>query len=456
MSLPWPARTGSPFEGEPLYVGILNVTPDSFSDGGRYLDPEAAVAQARTLLDQGVGVLDVGGESTRPAALPVSEAEEWARLAPVLARLRAELPGVPLSLDTRHPGVAARGLQAGVAILNDVTGFSDPELLGLARDSGCGLIATRSRVADGAFLMPPYAPEDPADPPGPPGANEAADAVAELAAVRDRLLGAGIDPGRVLLDPGFGFGLTFREDLALWEALPALPATLDWPAAGFCLAVSRKRMLAWGAGSPQLPAAQRDLLTARAHREALKLGYRVFRTHTGMRPRVRPARAEEAEGLAQVQISSWRSAYRDIIPAAILDRQETAPLVSAFQAMAGTPPPRRLWAMAWAGKLCGYAATGPCREPEPGLASTGELMAIYSLKESWGLGLGQALMASALAGLREDGFGRAVLWVLERNPRARHFYEAGGWALTGASRTVWHDGIALRELQYALSLAGPG
>ena len=443
MSLPWPARSGS-LQVEPLFLGILNVTPDSFSDGGRYVTPEAALAQARALLDQGAGVLDVGAESTRPSARPVSETEEWDRLEPVLARLRAELPEVPLSLDTRHPGVAARGLRAGVAILNDVTGFADPELLGLARTSGCALIATRSRLADGAFLMPPYAQ---------PGTDRPDAAIAELAEVRDRLLAAGIDPERILLDPGFGFGLPFTEDLALWEALPCLPRALDWPVAGFCLAVSRKRMLAVGSGSPDLPAAERDILTARAHREALQLGYRVFRTHTGPRPAVRPARTGDAEALAQIQISSWRSAYRDIIPAAILDRQEAAPLASAFQAMAATPPPRRLWAMAWAGKLCGYAATGPSRELEPGV---GEVQAIYSLKETWGLGLGQALMASALAGLREDGFSHAVLWVLERNPRARHFYEAGGWTLTGASRTVWHDGIALRESQYGLTLASPG
>ena len=440
----WPAPN-SP--GEPQYLGILNITPDSFSDGGRFLEPAAALAQARNLLAQGAQALDVGAESTRPGAAPVTEAAESARLEAVLALLRAELPEVPLSLDTRHAGVAALGLQAGVAVLNDVTGFQDPGMLDLARRSDCGLIAMRSRIRDGALLMPPY---DEADGSGPATADAA---VAELGQVRDRLLGAGIGPERILLDPGFGFGLPYREDLALWEALPDLPGLLNWPVDRWVLGISRKRFLAWASGHPDLPAAERDILTARAHRQAQDLGYRQFRTHTGPRPQVRAAVPADAEALAQVQISSWRSAYRDVIPSAILDRLAAPPLALSFRTLAETPLPSRLWAMAWGGKVCGYAATGPCRDPELDPSRTAEVYAIYSLKETWGLGLGRSLMARALAALRDQGFEQACLWVLERNPRARAFYQAGGWQPNGKTRIVNHDGIALRELQYQLDLA---
>jgi dihydropteroate synthase len=264
-----------------LFLGILNLTPDSFSDGGRFQAPEAALAQARRLVEAGAGMLDLGAESTRPGAAPVPPGEEWARLAPVLELLRAALPRVPLSLDTRHPEVAARGLAAGVSVLNDVTGFSDPGMLDLARTTGAGLIAMRSRLREGALWMPDYG-----------GSGESSDALAvsELAGVRDRLLGAGIAPARVLLDPGFGFGTTFPEDAALWRGLPSLPRRLDWPVEGFCLGVSRKRFLAWRAGRPGLPPDQRDGLTAEAHAEAAAWGCRVFRTHALPAPQPGEAR----------------------------------------------------------------------------------------------------------------------------------------------------------------------
>jgi GNAT superfamily N-acetyltransferase len=101
----------------------------------------------------------------------------------------------------------------------------------------------------------------------------------------------------------------------------------------------------------------------------------------------------------------------------------------------------------------GFAAAGPARDG--GLEGLGEIHAIYLLREAWSQGLGRALMAQALAGLREAGFPAAVLWVLERNARGRRFYEAGGWQLSGAPRTIWQDGIALREVQYRLDLDAP-
>ncbi|WP_306591996.1 dihydropteroate synthase [Geothrix sp. 21YS21S-4] len=254
----------------PLFMGILNLTPDSFSDGGRFEAPGAGLAQARALIEAGARMLDLGAESTRPGARTVDPETEWNRLAPVLAELCRAFPHLPLSLDTRHAVTAERGLGEGAAVINDVTGFSDPAMLRLAADAGCGLIAMRSRPQGEGFHMPPY--DD-------PGLRDAEAAIGELRVLRDRLAAAGLTPDRAILDPGFGFGTTFLEDLALWEALPELPAALDWPADRFCIGISRKRFLAVRAGTPGLPPLQRDTLTAEAHAEARNWGYRIFRTH---------------------------------------------------------------------------------------------------------------------------------------------------------------------------------
>jgi dihydropteroate synthase len=171
--------------------------------------------------------------------------------------------------------VAHQGLETGASILNDVTGFKDAAMLRLAQEANCGLIAMRSRQAGQCFYMPPY--EDPTP-------KAAGVAITELREVRDRLLGAGIAPERILLDPGFGFGTTYQEDWALWQALPSLSAALAWPVERFCLGISRKRFLGFRVGTPNLPAHQRDALTAAAHAEAQAWGFRVFRTHALDRP----------------------------------------------------------------------------------------------------------------------------------------------------------------------------
>ncbi len=261
---------GPLLEGGPLFIGILNLTPDSFSDGGRFMVPEAALAQAQTLVAAGARMLDLGAESTRPGAETVSEAEECQRLAPVLAVLRGALPDVPLSLDTRHAEVARQGLAAGVAVLNDVTGFSDPAMLALAQASDCGLIAMRSRIDNGYLIMPPY---------DAPALRRADEILSELRVVRDRLCLAGVSDQRIVLDPGFGFGTTYQEDLALWQALPELAGALGWPADHICIGISRKRFLASRNGTPDLPPRLRDDLTAAAHAEASARGFRIFRTH---------------------------------------------------------------------------------------------------------------------------------------------------------------------------------
>ena len=252
----------------PLFIGILHLTPDSVSDGGRHASPEAALAQSRHLLSKGFRMLDLGAESTRPGAEPLEAGVEWERLRPALSLLRRELPDVPLSVDTRHAEVAERALDLGAAVLNDVTGFRDAAMLELSAKRDCGLIAMRSRMDGKHFVMPPYEAE---------GERTADRALSELAEIRNRLRAAGIADARVALDPGFGFGTTFTEDATLWEALRGLPDRL-------CIGVSRKRFTAFKVGQQDLPPEERDGLTAALHAEAAARGARIFRSHEATLP----------------------------------------------------------------------------------------------------------------------------------------------------------------------------
>ena len=250
-------------------MAILNLTPDSFSDGGAFIEPEKAIARGVELLTQGARIIDIGAESTRPGSLPVKPQEEWERIAPVITGLRRECPNCIVSIDTRRAEVAYLALRAGADIINDVTGFQDAEMLNLASNSNRGLIAMRIRLIDGQIFMPDYSDPSP---------KSADGAIQELKTVRDRLLNAGIAPERVILDPGFGFGTTFLEDKAIWDALPGLPALLDWPIERFCVGISRKRFVARAfdvAGNDPL-----DIKTAEMHKTAANIGYRLFRTHS--------------------------------------------------------------------------------------------------------------------------------------------------------------------------------
>ncbi len=214
MSLPppahWQLRTrrlelphpGGPLR-RPLVMGIVNVTPDSFSDGGRHADVEAAVAHGLRLVAEGADLLDVGGESTRPYAEPVAEAEELARVAEVVERLAGE-SGVPVSIDTSKAAVAARAVALGAEIINDVTGLEgDPAMLAVARESGAGVCVMHMRGT------PQTMQDDP----------RYRDVVAEIHTYlrdrRDALLAAGIPLDRICLDPGIGFGKTHAHNLTL-------------------------------------------------------------------------------------------------------------------------------------------------------------------------------------------------------------------------------------------------
>jgi dihydropteroate synthase len=210
-----------------LVMGIVNVTPDSFSDGGLFADPETAVAHAATLVDEGADIVDIGGESTRPGAEPVAPDEERRRVVPVIEGLRASRPGALISVDTRHADVAAEALAAGASIVNDVAGGADREMMTLAADGNAGMVLMHMRGEPGSMQEHPTYDDVVAD-------------VHEF--LRERVeaaLFAGLVAEQLCVDPGIGFGKTLEHNLALLRSLGRL-RDLD---AGLLIGVSRKRFI---------------------------------------------------------------------------------------------------------------------------------------------------------------------------------------------------------------------
>ncbi|MEM8884867.1 MAG: dihydropteroate synthase [Planctomycetota bacterium] len=239
-----------------LVMGILNVTPDSFSDGGVHFDAEAAAASGRRMLADGAAILDVGGESTRPGAAPVTPADEWARVEPVLTALR----GSPVSIDTRHAATAARALDLGVELVNDVSGAADPAMLPLVAERGAGICLMHMQGEPGTMQAAPHYDDVVAEVEG--------YLLARAAAAEQ----AGVARDRILLDPGIGFGKTLEHNTALLAALPRLAAH-GYP---LLLGVSRKRFLEALTGRPV--EARGDATTAAVTRVAAA-GSAVVRVH---------------------------------------------------------------------------------------------------------------------------------------------------------------------------------
>ena len=208
-------------------MGILNVTPDSFSDGGAHAAPAAALAHALALAEQGADIIDVGGESTRPGAQEVPPAEEAARVLPVLRAIRRELPGIRLSIDTRHAEVVRAALDAGADIVNDITGLRAPGMLELCAQAGCGIVLMHMQGNPATMQDNP----------------QYADVVAQVRGFFEERVQAavlaGIDPQRICLDPGFGFGKTAAHNMQLLEHLEDLRVR-NLP---LMSALSRKRFL---------------------------------------------------------------------------------------------------------------------------------------------------------------------------------------------------------------------
>ena len=224
--LVWRHRTGEIVLDRPRVMGILNVTPDSFSDGGRYLEPDAAIRRALEMVAQGADLIDIGGESTRPGSDPIPADEEWRRIRPVFEGL-VRTTGVPLSVDTRKPEVAARALEAGASIVNDVSGLRDPEMVrGIAGARAGAVIVHMLGEPKTMQVAPSYG-----------------DVVAEvrgfLAARIETAVLAGVPREALAVDPGIGFGKALDHNLELLAHIGDLTA-LGRPVV---IGVSRKSFL---------------------------------------------------------------------------------------------------------------------------------------------------------------------------------------------------------------------
>lgn len=201
------------FDGPgPFIMGIVNATPDSFSDGGRYLDPAAAVAHALRLAEEGADLVDLGGESTRPGAPPVAEDEEIRRVVPVVEALRARDFPLPISIDTSKAVVARAALAAGADLVNDVAGLADPALARVVAEAGVPVVLMHSRGT-------------PADMQSRASYGDlVAEVRAELAEALLRVAATGVSPERVILDPGIGFAKTAEHGFELLARLDELRA----------------------------------------------------------------------------------------------------------------------------------------------------------------------------------------------------------------------------------------
>ena len=208
-------------------MGILNVTPDSFSDGGLHADVDAAVEHARQMLAEGADIIDIGGESTRPGAAELDVEEDMLRVLPVVETLRRELPSARLSVDTRHAAVAYAALQAGADVVNDICGLQNPEMLRVCVENPCGIVLMHMLGTPATMQQKPHYE----------------DVVAEVRAFFEsqltKAVSAGVAAERICLDPGIGFGKTTRHNLALIRHLSELRVN-DQPV---LMALSRKRFL---------------------------------------------------------------------------------------------------------------------------------------------------------------------------------------------------------------------
>ncbi len=259
-------------------MGILNVTPDSFSDGGRWVDVAAAVAHAREMIGQGAEIVDVGGESTRPGAESVSAAEEARRVLPVIERL-AGLPGhgekFVISADTMKPGVARAAVDAGAAIINDVGGLRDPAMVEVAKETRAGVVIMHML--------------------GEPQTMQAEPQYADVvAAVRDFFcqrkavcIASGVAVTHIAFDPGIGFGKTVEHNIALLRHLNELTAA----ASPMLVGVSRKSFIGRALNLPAME--DRSWPTVALTSRCREHGARIFRVHE-VKPNVEALRMTEA------------------------------------------------------------------------------------------------------------------------------------------------------------------
>ncbi len=257
-----------------IVMGVLNVTADSFSDGGRFLDPQRAWDHAQTMADAGARILDIGGESTRPGATPVPEQEEMRRVLPIIERLSHD-PRLILSIDTMKPAVARAAVRAGAAIINDVTGLRDPAMRDVVAETGAAAIAMHMQGT-------------PADMQRAPSYDDVVADVREFfRQTFHASLRSGIDPMCLAFDPGIGFGKTLQHNLALLCELPSLRIE-ERP---LVLGVSRKSFLGIITDEPSIEARHWPTVALSAY--GRQRGASVLRVHDVL-PNLEAIRATEA------------------------------------------------------------------------------------------------------------------------------------------------------------------
>jgi len=246
----------------PLVMGILNVTPDSFSDGGLYAEPSKARRQAELMLAEGADIIDIGGESTRPGAPPVPLEDELDRVIPLVKELSDA--GIPVSVDTYKPEVMRHALAAGADLINDIWGFRMPGAIEAVKDSQCGLCVMH-------MLGEPQTMQA--------GEPAYADVVEEIRAFLDErvntLMGAGVAKNRICVDPGFGFGKTVEHNYALLAHLPETAPIVGTPLP-ILAGMSRKSMLG---AVVQRPPQQRVVASVAAAVCAAERGAAIIRVH---------------------------------------------------------------------------------------------------------------------------------------------------------------------------------
>lgn len=264
--------------GRTLLMGVLNVTPDSFSDGGRYLEPDAAIARGLALAADGADLIDVGGESTRPGSLPVDAETERERVVPVIAELARRLD-LPISIDTTKPDVAAAALRAGATLINDVGGLRrGDELARLAARHGASLVLMHSRgTPETMQQQTAYA-------------DLVGEVKRELAAAAATAIGAGVPAERIIVDPGIGFAKDAEGNLTLLHRIAAL-VELGYPV---CVGPSRKAFIGRVTGAP---VGERLMGTAAACVAAVLGGAHILRVHDvgALLPAIRVAEAIREE-----------------------------------------------------------------------------------------------------------------------------------------------------------------
>lgn len=267
-----------------LVMGILNVTPDSFSDGGRHAAAEAAIAAGLRMAEDGADLIDIGGESTRPGAEPVALEEELHRVLPVVEGLAGRTPAL-ISIDTCKAGVAKRALAAGAHVINDVTGLAgDPAMAGVLADGSCGVVIMHMRGTPQTMqTLAEYA-------------DPLSEVERELLERYEAAQAAGFAPQRIVLDPGIGFAKRYEHNLALMRGMETLVERLPRP---LLVGPSRKAFIGH---ILDLPAAQRDEGTAAAVTRAIDAGARIVRVHD-VRAMVRVARVA-------AELASWRAPYQ--------------------------------------------------------------------------------------------------------------------------------------------------